>query len=109
MNPMKTAPRDGSYVMLFIKSGYSGTPLRVEVAQYTPRYRPKQPWVNHAGDSIYDAGGNANDVVGWLPVPEYREPPLNNCLFCRGAASAKGMDFMTLKRHFDECPERGDS
>lgn len=69
MNPVSTIPRDGRMIMLFLNSGYTHTPYRVEVASYQPKYRPKQPWVNYANDSIFDAGGEITDFVGWLPVP----------------------------------------
>jgi hypothetical protein len=69
MNPMSTAPKDGTFIVLFINSGYTTTPFRCEVARYYPQYRPLQPWQNHANDSVFDGGGNDNDLVGWMPVP----------------------------------------
>jgi len=70
LNPLKTLPKDGSYFQLWLRSGYTTTPLRCEVARYDPDYRPRQPWVDHANDSVFDRGGSEVDFVGWLPLPE---------------------------------------
>lgn len=70
MNPMSSVP-EGEYVLLFIKSGYTTTPLRCEVARCVPSFRLNQPWVNYAGDSVFDAGGTPADLLGWLPLPNY--------------------------------------
>ena len=70
INPMSTAPKDGSFVLLFGDSGYVTTPLRCEVCRYAPSYRPRQPWVDYANDSFLDSGG---PPVGWLPLPEVNE------------------------------------
>lgn len=66
INGMDTAPKDGTYVLLFGGSGYITTPLRCEVCRYDEEYRPRQPWVNHANDSFEDGGDRP---VGWLPLP----------------------------------------
>lgn len=62
-----SAPRDGTYILLAGPSGYTTTPLRVEVCRYDPQYRPLQPWVNHADDSFMD-GGEAPTL--WMPLPK---------------------------------------
>lgn len=81
MHPMETAPRGrGKFVILFIRSGYVTTPLRCLVANYDSEFRPRQPWVDHAGDSVFDGGGNESDLVGWAPIPTH-------------AARAADMDF----------------
>jgi hypothetical protein len=67
MRPVETAPKDGTYVLLFGDSGYIGTPLRCEVCKYDAEFRPKQPWVNHAGNSFLDGGAFARF---WMPLPE---------------------------------------
>ena len=64
--PIDTAPHDGTYILLAGPSGYMGTPLRVEVCKYDAEFRPKQPWVNHGGDSFTD-GGVAPTL--WMPLP----------------------------------------
>ena len=65
--PIETAPRDGTYVILFGPSGYTTTPLRAEVCRYDAEYRPRQPWVNHANDSFEDGGG---PPTCWMPLPD---------------------------------------
>lgn len=66
MKPMEDVPKDGTYIILFAESGYTGTPHRCEICHWDEEYRPMQPWVNHAGDSFTDGGGRP---VGWLPLP----------------------------------------
>ena len=67
--PIETAPKDGTWILLAGPSGYCSTPLRVEVCRYDDIYRPLQPWVNHAGDSFLDGGP---DPTYWLPLPKIR-------------------------------------
>lgn len=101
MYPMRSVPRDGSYVLLFIKSGYTTTPHRCEVARYDAVYRPRQPWVNYANDSVYDAGGDDADLVGWLPVPQPFPSPAD-----RARADAARMDTKTELGEAKVAPER---
>lgn len=61
--------RDGRFITLYIKSGCTTTPLRAVVCRYYPQYRPEQPWITHANESIFDDGGSSEDMVGWVPVP----------------------------------------
>lgn len=67
LQPISTAPRDGTYILLFGPSGMTTTPLRCEVCKYDADYRPRQPWVNHDNNSFLD-GGEA--PTHWLPLPE---------------------------------------
>jgi hypothetical protein len=64
--PIETAPRDGTHVLLAGPSGYSTTPLRVEVCSYESEYRPQNPWVNHASDAFSDGGAAP---TCWMPLP----------------------------------------
>lgn len=64
--PLETAPRDGTYILLAGPSGYMGTPLRVEVCRHDAGYHPLQPWVNYANNSFMD-GGEAPTC--WMPLP----------------------------------------
>lgn len=66
LRPIETAPKDGTYILLFGPSGYVTTPLRCEVCRYDAEFRPLQPWVNHANDSFTDGGGAPTH---WLPLP----------------------------------------
>lgn len=65
--PIETAPKDGTYILLAGPSGYINTPLRVEVCKYDAEHRPHRLWVNHASDSFLD-GGEA--PTHWMPLPE---------------------------------------
>ena len=65
--PIETAPRDGTFILLAGPSGYSTTPLRVEVCRYLPEYRPLNPWQNHSNDSFTDGG---EPPTHWAPLPE---------------------------------------
>lgn len=73
--PIETAPRDGTYILLAGPSGYMGTPLRVIVCRYNPEFRPRQPWVDYAGDSFLDSG---DAPTYWLPLPEIDDAPTPN-------------------------------
>ena len=64
--PISTAPRDKTYVLVAGDSGYSTTPLRVEVCRYDDDYRPLNPWVNHSDDAFTDGGG---EPKWWMPLP----------------------------------------
>lgn len=64
--PIETAPKDGTFIILAGPSGYSSTPLRVEVARYYPEYRPRNPWQTHSNDAFTD-GGDA--PTHWMPLP----------------------------------------
>ncbi len=64
--PIQTAPKDGSYILLAGPSGYMSTPLRVAVCKFDDEYRPLQPWVTHSNDSFLD-GGEA--PTHWMPLP----------------------------------------
>jgi hypothetical protein len=62
--PIDTAPRDGTFVLLAGPSGYSSTPLRVEVCAYFKDY--EAPWRNHAHDAFEDGGCRP---TLWIPLP----------------------------------------
>lgn len=64
--PIKTAPLDGTWVLLAGPSGYMTTPLRVEVCRYYPEYHSRDPWTNHANDSFRDGGAAPTH---WMPLP----------------------------------------
>lgn len=66
LKPIKTAPKDGTYILLFGNGGYTTTPMRCEVCRYDEEYRPLQPWVNHANDSFLDGG---EFPTHWMELP----------------------------------------
>lgn len=65
-----TAPKDGSFIILFGPSGYAGTPLRAEVGHFVESYNAC-PWRTHSGDAFED-GGLA--PTHWLPLPALPGP-----------------------------------
>ena len=67
--PIETAPKDGTYIILIAPSGYINVPIRCEVCKYDKKYRPLQPWVNHSNDSFLDDG---EPPIGWIPLPEIK-------------------------------------
>lgn len=64
--PMESAPKDGTYILLFGDSGYTSTNHRCEVCRYDAEYRPLAPWQTYSDDAFTDSGG---EPVGWLPLP----------------------------------------
>ena len=73
LQPISKAPKDGTYILLAGPSGYSTTPFRFEACRYDDKYRPLQPWVNHANDSFEDGGEPATH---WCHLPEVAEPEI---------------------------------
>lgn len=67
IQPMETAPKDGSYILLFGDSGYKKIPIRCEICKYDANYRPIQPWITYDNESFLDSGG---PPIGWLPLPQ---------------------------------------
>jgi hypothetical protein len=65
--PIRTAPRDGTFIIVASPSGYVSTPLRAAICRYDAEYRPKQPWVTHSGNSFLDGG---EEPTLWMPIPE---------------------------------------
>ena len=68
--PLQTAPRDGTYMLLFGPSGYNGVTIRCEISCWlASRAHPENEtlgWRTHSGDAFTDGGG---PPVGWLPLP----------------------------------------
>ena len=52
---IENAPKN-EYVLLRGPSGYTGTPYRYIVGKHDVEFRPLQPWVDPAGDSVLDGG-----------------------------------------------------
>lgn len=65
LRPIETAPRDGTFILLFGDSGYTTTPLRCEVGRWCDY---KNRWNDHGGDSFTDGG---SPPTHWLPLPEF--------------------------------------
>ena len=60
------APFDGEFYLLAAPSGYTTTPLRVEVGRWYPEYRPRQPWQTHSNDDYTDGGALPTH---YMPLP----------------------------------------
>lgn len=67
LQPIETAPKDGSYILLFGPSGYTTTPLRCAVCRYDDKFRPKNPWVDYGDDAFSDSGA---PPTHWMPLPK---------------------------------------
>lgn len=75
LQPIATAPRNGSYILLAGPSGYIGTPLRFAAGRWDEdrkRTRRPNPWMTHSGDDFTD-GGEA--PTHWMPLPKIAETP----------------------------------
>ncbi len=66
LHPIETAPKDGTYVLLFGESGYTTTPLRCCVGHYDAEYRPLSPWQTHSNDPFEDGG---DPPIYWMELP----------------------------------------
>lgn len=68
LRPIATAPKDGTFILLFGPSGYTGTPLRAEVGRFVMHYNQSRGgWRNHSNDSFEDGGAAPTH---WMPIPE---------------------------------------
>ena len=73
--PIATAPKDGTFVLLAGPSGYTSTPLRVEVGMWdapdeTDSANYKGSWRTFAHDHFTDGG---DEPTHWMPLPEFRQ------------------------------------
>lgn len=75
--PIETAPKDGTYILLFGPSGYTTTPLRCQVGHWDAEYRPLDPWQTYSNDSFCDSG---EAPTHWLPLPEKHREVKNHRL-----------------------------
>ena len=84
--PIETAPKDGTYIIVAGPSGYVTTPLRAEICRYDAEYRPYSPWVTHGNDCFTDGGV---PPTLWVPIPgsvedgfTYASKQSTNCAVC---------------------------
>jgi hypothetical protein len=63
--PISTAPRDGSYMIIAGPSGYTTTPLRAEICRWGTTFRVNR-WINHANDDFTEGG---EEPTLWMPLP----------------------------------------
>ena len=64
--PITTAPRDGTYILVAGPSGYNTTPLRGEICCFADDCPPDRPWCSPSGYNFEDDGPPA---TLWLPLP----------------------------------------
>lgn len=69
--PIATAPKDGTFILLFGPSGYVTTPFRCEVGRWID-YGATARWMTHANDNFTDGG---EEPTHWLPLPKRPEDP----------------------------------
>lgn len=62
--PIETAPKDGTYILLLGDSGYTTTPYRVAVGCWVEGYRDF--WITHSNDAFTDDG---EPPTHWMPLP----------------------------------------
>ena len=65
LRPIETAPKDGTFILLFGPSGYVNTPFRCVVACWDAEHRPNDPWVDYGGE-CFSASGEA--PTHWMPL-----------------------------------------
>jgi hypothetical protein len=64
LQPISTAPRDGTFILVAGESGYTSTPLRYAVCRWV-----EGDWRDHAHDHFTDGGPEA---LYWMPLPSLR-------------------------------------
>lgn len=62
--PIETAPKDGTFILLLGDSGYISTPHRIEVGRWITNYRDW--WVTIDGSAFTDGGV---EPTHWMPLP----------------------------------------
>lgn len=62
LQPIASAPKDGSYILVAGPSGYGSMPLRFEACKWSDGN-----WRNHGYDHYSDGGG---EPVWWMPLPK---------------------------------------
>jgi len=61
LQPIATAPRDGTYILVAGESGYTSTPLRYQACCWV-----EGTWRDHAHDHFTDGG---SEPLYWMPLP----------------------------------------
>ena len=66
LQPIATAPKDGTWIILFGPSGYVNIRFRCDVAKYDAEFRPRDPWITHSGECFSSSG---DPPTHWMPMP----------------------------------------
>ena len=79
VQPISTAPKDGSFIIIFGPSGYTSVPVRCEVCRWEGDRRYHN-WRTYAGDAFTDSG---EEPTHWMPIPttewKVQEPYWKEC------------------------------
>jgi hypothetical protein len=76
--PISQAPKDGTWIMLLMDSGYTTTPYGFIIAHFVDDYSQSRNedhrWRDHANDSVFDG---FSKIIGWCPwsVPDITFDP----------------------------------
>lgn len=65
--PIETAPKNGSWVLLRAPSGYTGRPYMVAVAHYEKDREPHTPWQMSETGTFEEYGCTPTH---WMPLPD---------------------------------------
>lgn len=65
LQPIETAPKDGTYVLVACPSGYTTTPLRFHAARYHTGLLTDS-WVTDSNDCVSEFG---EEPIYWAPLP----------------------------------------
>jgi len=67
--PITTAPRDGSWILLRGVTGYINRPYRVCVGKWYPDYHAHSPWQESEGRDFTEYGDD-DQPTHWMPLPK---------------------------------------
>ncbi len=76
--PISTAPRDGTFILILMDSGFTTTPYGVIIAQFVEGYKCDgdydHRWRDHANDSVHDG---FEKIIAWTEwnVPKIEFEP----------------------------------
>jgi hypothetical protein len=68
--PISTAPKDGTWLLVRGDSGYINGPCRVHIARYQPDYHPWSPWQTSEACDFIDDGGQPTHWAALAPLPQ---------------------------------------
>lgn len=74
VQPISTAPKDGTFIIVFGPSGYTSVPIRCEVCRWEGERRSAN-WRTYGGDAFTDSG---EEPTHWMPIPRTGWEPLRD-------------------------------
>ncbi len=66
LQPIETAPRDGTYIILFVSTEYTSHP-HCEVGHWDHKYQSTNPWRSHHNDAFTEG---RYQPTHWMPLPQ---------------------------------------